>query len=295
MPRKINDDIINNSIRLLDDGLTLKDVGQIVGFHPDNLSKHIRLRGISTNRSKGRKPHNFLNIDTNSIISAYKSGESELSISKRLGFSRNVIRNRLVSNGIEIRDGSEANFLRFQNYSKEQRHDIVKKAQSVWIKQVKQRTPDIMKKVARARCKRIGLGERYMCETLTENGINYTTKKACGIYNIDITIGTIAVEIARYRIKSGKSKRFGERFKYISDHGYTFIYISFMNMRQLIAQIDNIIRIIKETDSLPPSKRKNLVIRCCSNCSSRFRNNKGQFASIPTPETFFYSISEIDI
>lgn len=284
---------IDHAIKLLDSGMTLKEASKIVGFHPDNLSKRLMAFGIDTDRRAGRPSHNRLNFDPKPIVKAYESGESELSISKRLGIERVVIHRRLIEAGVHIRSGSEANFLRFQRSTEAERKAITLAARRAAFKAgVYDRLPSF---AAQKKVKRIGAGEKEMLEKLRERGLAPIAQRPEGFYNIDICVGSVAVEVASYPLVGFMLKKMGSRIKYLSGKGYTVIYVCFKRLNQLLAQIDEVVSLIEESYRLPAKARKHLMIRCGSNRFTRVKNDRGQFSCIPTAEEFFNSISEIDL
>ena len=231
-----------------------------------------------------RGSHNRLQFDVKPIIKAYLAGESELSISKRTGLERIVIRRRLLENGIAIRSGSEANRIRMSRFSKEERCALTQNSHAA-AKAIPQRQrTEMLEKTAKAKIKRIGQGEDEIIQYFFDADIPIERQAAIGIYNIDILCGTIAVELRKLPGSGQERRRFSERTKYLSERGFTLIIIEFSRLEQLLRNANEVIALIKQSYCLPAPSRKHRVIRCGSNRFTRVRNNLGQLTAIPTPE-----------
>lgn len=245
------------------------------------------------NHSVGGRSHNRLNFDPKPVVEAYLSGESELSISKRTGLKRIVIRRRLVEAGVAIRSISEANYIRMSKLSFKEKQALTKACNAASKDMPKEKRHQILLRAAQCRIKHIGRGEKELADALIRRGIVCDPQRPCGVYNIDLAVGTVAVELVGLPWERKAKSRFPERFKYISNCGYTLICVQFRRIEQLLRQLDDIVGIIELTYRLPPSGRKHRMIRCGSNRFARSRDKRGNFTFIPTPEAFFYSVNEI--
>ena len=56
-------------------------------------------------------PRKIPPVNTNDLIKSYLAGESQNSIAKRIGVSRDAIRRIIVSNGVKVRGNADANRL----------------------------------------------------------------------------------------------------------------------------------------------------------------------------------------
>ena len=83
-------------------------------FEIIDVPGEIKMPQTKTDR---RSSSNRLQFNPGPIIRSYLDGESELSISKRTGYERCVIRRRLIEAGVIIRNGSEANRIRMSRVS----------------------------------------------------------------------------------------------------------------------------------------------------------------------------------
>src|SRR5260221_6938381 len=140
----------------------------------------------------------------------------------------------------------------------------------------------------------IGFGEIELERALRQEGLGPELQRPCGKYNIDIAISSIAVEVFTPS-NSWRHMNDLKRFKQLIKSGYTVIYIKIRNKQALLSNLQDIVAIIKQAYGDPPSRRKHRMIRCSFYSSIRTRNERNQFASIPAPIRYFYTVSELDL
>jgi len=294
MSRKFLPSHLDHAKRLLAQGMTLKKMEKIVGFGPDCLSRKLREAGVAIPQIHAA--WNKLAPDPAPLVAAYTGGESELAISLRTGLGRNVIRRVLVEQGIAIRTGSEANLIRMQRLSPDARKALTKASHAAVAKQPREWWQKLHAKCADRRCKRRGKGEAILEEALRRHGLPVEPQKPCGPYNLDFAVGTIAVEVVTTTPRHSANRHFAERVEYLAQHGYTVMAVQFPAKREdvLGRQLDDVVRLIEFAYRLPPLARKHRVIRCSLERFAIFRNERGQLASIPAPERFFYTVCDFD-
>lgn len=167
-------------------------------------------------------------VDEKIIIDTYLSGVSVYQISKRLGVSRNVIDRIIVKNGYSIRGLNKSQKLRYKNTTKEYRKNIVKKANEAIRNKPKSFHYKSSIKQAQAKEKslsKVGKFEFEVINNLIASGFNPIPQKAFMAYNIDITIGNIAIEI---HVNSGHPHNmayYRKRIINILKFGWNIIYI----------------------------------------------------------------------
>ena len=169
----------------------------------------------------------FLDLPVDSIVELYTSGQSEKQIAKRFNVSRNVIRKRLVSQGIEIRPQSERIKLVWQGFSKERRISQVKAAHNATRgKSVSFETKCKHAKTIEKYPSNFSESELILQKMLSERGIETIHQKAIGPYNCDLAAYPIAVEIfgGNWHFFGHHAARFNERTRYILNRGW-YIYI----------------------------------------------------------------------
>lgn len=297
MARKIPLSVIYYAAEQISAGRYIKDVAREVGYSYPVLSKRIKeVTGIvPCNRSR---PTLKLSIPTEEVLALYQQGMAEKAIAEHFKCSRPAIRRRLLNAGINIRSSKEACTLWMSKTTKEFRQALTRNAHNA-IRGVKWPI-ELRKQKALLREKsgnqgHLGLGEAELCSRLNIEGIPYTPQKAVNVYNIDIAIESIAVELTSLSSKyQGRFLKERKRIKDILDSGYTFIFISISSIEALVIHLDNIIALINQTRRLPAGSRQNWVIRCYENTCTVTRNKLGQFTSVPTPKNFFYEASTVD-
>lgn len=292
MAKKFLPSHLDNAKKLLSEGLFLYQIAERIGFGSGCISHHLRSNGVAIPIS--HEAHNKINADPTPFVKAYVGGESELSISLRTGFGRNVIRRLLVESGVDIRSQSEANTIRMRRIGSSGRKSLTE-ASHIGAKAINSEKRRIMlERTALARCKRCGVGELEITTILRERGLPCEAQVPCGVYNIDIAVGTVAVELAKGAGSGLTKKRFPERCKYLADHGYSIFVIVFKTKESLFGNLDDVVSLLEKTYRLPPVERKHRVIRCSCERFTRTRDDKGQFSCVPSPERFSYSVREIN-
>lgn len=166
-------------------------------------------------------------IDVDDLVRRYIAGESEKALAELFGVSRTPIRRMLLNAGVEIRGRSAAMYQRMAATSPDERARLAAAAHDAV--RGKPKTPDFLRARAagverqgashgNASAAEVGFGEM-----LRDAGRPVIHQKAIGPYNVDLAAGSVAVEI----LGGGwhRSKRHGERLRYILDGGWDVIYI----------------------------------------------------------------------
>lgn len=229
----------------------------------------------------------------NHLYALHQAGRSLLSLSREFGHQRKIIRGWIERIGGKVRSRSEAMLVRMKNASPEERRKWSSSAHDA-VRGMKRSNREL-KKRAKAKSKIIGAGETELFDALTIHTLPAEAQRACGRYNIDVSVGTrIAVELCTQG--NFKTPRLRDRSKYLRDHGYCIIYVAFKFDRVdcVIGNLDDIITFIKRAYRSPSLRRKDWVIWCRSERFARLRNDLGQLTAVEVPERFFNIISEID-
>jgi hypothetical protein len=302
IPRKFTDELLRNAINIFDassGSVTIKEVALQLGVTRCNLSKALRAIGYVI--PKCRKPaHNRKNVPVDEIVAKYISGDSELSISKEFKIARGTVRKCLIDSGTEIRNGSEANFIRMSRLSIEDRKNLTRSAN------------DAVRGIPEPRCRKIkrainaengicevivGKGEYEFREALTSLGIEFVWQKSAEVYSIDFAINGIAVEL-----KSGKSGNTGikadiarNRVKNLANLGWRTLYVTFDSVESLVAGVKDIIANVNILNSNPSPISQYRVIHCRFNTFSRFRDDKGRFHCVSTPPELVTTVRDFNI
>lgn len=160
-------------------------------------------------------------------IALYNYGIGLRGVAERLDIGVRNLTTELRNQGVKIRTQSEQEFVKWSLMSKEQRINQVEACHKATLGV----TPSeaTLNKMAKSRQKNLNINmSAYEDEILKKLPFdNIIRQKAIGRYNIDFTIGNIAVEI-----NGGNFHRFGEhalrhreRSKKIFDSGYGIVFI----------------------------------------------------------------------
>lgn len=293
MSRKIADSVINDCIKRNIAGENIGEIAKSVGVDRNVISKHVRSKGHKIIRHH-RIAHNAKNFPIQDAIKMYISGSSVKSIASHYGVERRTIQDHLLRNGIKPRNRSEAMYARMANTSEEDRIRITKRANDATRGKPQCREQRKRMMVTRGR-KDIahfnGFGEDEIYEALVNSGFNVVRQKPVDIYNIDLTInGNIAMEILGSRGFNPFNKRhYLEKTKKLIKLGYFVFWVTWADKEALIGNISDIIADVDFISRNPSSFGQYRVVRCTAKRFTRFHDERGCFASKPSPIEFIYA------
>lgn len=284
-------DLLNSAKELISSGFLLKEAAETLKVNPDILSRKLRESGYTIPRHY-RPAHNAKKLDRELVVDRYIAGDTIDNISKITGAERRTIRNIIVTSGIEIRTRSEVMFNRMENTTIEDRKQLTRKANEA----TRGRKNSIDHKIKIANSNqiaksRLGPGENKLFQLLSNRGFDCIQQFAFEIYNIDMLInGSVAVELnLGSPIRYTQDKHINRIEKILER--YNVLTISFDSVKAMTFCIENIISDLNILSGYPTSSGQMKMVRCRSNKFFRFRDEKGQFAAVPSPEEFTY-ISE---
>lgn len=271
MPAKTSDTFFSNAVKdyLAGDSAENCAARWHIGEH--RLSDYLKTQGFFRSKSemmqiKRRKISEnssrkiILSADT--VIEQYTSGGSELAISKSFGVSRSVITRILRENQITRHTLSEANSARYVSMTQAEKNTVIKKAQDA-VRGSK-RSFESLCNSAKSR-ERTGntrsTTEKTLVDMLLLRGAYVIPQKAIDIYNVDIAIGTLAVEVFGGFWHASKPKHI-KRTRYILDRGWNMLFL-WVHSRSPLTEIaaDYIIAFLNECRSNPTSPSQYRVIR----------------------------------
>lgn len=260
-------------------------------------------------------PGNYKKVDIEKLKEAYIRGDSVLKMSKDFNVSRRSIVERLKYLGYNIRNGSEANIIRFKNSTIEYRQQITKKAHDA-VRGVKRSFAKecncaiLREKTANKSPEtygKLGPGEIELFYALRDKNLNPIMQKAFQIYNIDIFVApNIFIEIAscmfkgqiqfRKKFCGDTVKRFRRKAKEITDSKGIFVEINFRDIDILKIYADDIVAFIDSLRTNPSASGKYFVFSCYYKIGIPARDvNKGTFIAGPRLKYPFREIKEVDI
>ena len=174
-----------------------------------------------------------IKFDVDYVIHEYTvSKRAILDIAREIGVGRGVITRRLNKIGFTFRTPSEASLASARRFTPEQRSARVKNAHEA-KRGVKQSRETKLKRAKTVESKsEISSGlEKMVYQSMLERGIDFTPQTAVGIYNVDFTIGTIAVEIfgGGWHFSGRAKDRHFDRCIEVINSGYTMIILNITN------------------------------------------------------------------
>ena len=233
--------------------------------------------------------------DSTSIRAAHEAGESVLALSKRLGVNRSTIAQRIREAGGEPRGSRAANILVAANKTPEQHRAGAQAAQEARRNKGASHAEKV--KRAASRGKVIGAGENEIANAARAAGLPVDQQAPVGIYNVDVLVGSIAVEVIRLPSSHLRDPAFRERAKYLRDCGLCVVLVTFRKpsgVSSIVGNLDHVVAFLERADCTPALRSKDWMIRCSAERFSRTRDDRGQFSAIPATERFLYAISEWD-
>lgn len=294
MARKFPVETLNKCIELVQAGYSINLIARTVGWKSDTVSKHLKGAGIEITKHGKR-------IMTNDaeIVRLYVSGVPEYAIAKQLGLGRAVVASRLVANGIQRRGLKEAGLNRFAHMAAEERKSVTEAANRAW--RGTKRPDSFSQTMAKRRESgsiRINIDscEDKLSEHLAALGVEHIRQKAADIYNIDIAVGPVAVEVTRGTVKyRGGSAKESKRLVKLAELGYRILAVEASDEEALVAHLDDVVAEIERLRGLPSFEGKYRMVRCGRKDCAVIRNELGQFASVPAPVELFYTAKDIEL
>lgn len=214
-------------------------------------------------------PSKRIPLDIDNLVSQYKAGMSVKALAAELGVSRPVIVRRLSELGITPRGRSDSMFLRMAQATPEERMRLTEAAHAATRGRPQPEDRCIRQAQGRERTKsHAGPDAIALAEALIACGLPVTLEKACGPYNIDLTLDTAAVAV---EIQGGKwhaygrhGARLGKRREYILGAGWHLVEVwtTSETLRKNIGIIaDKLIALAEEFGGLNTSRRQHRVLR----------------------------------
>lgn len=299
MARVFTPALLDHAEGLFQSGLHLAAIARQLGVNPDNLSKALRARGFKIPRVK-MPSANRKDLPGEEIAALYSAGMSELELSRRFECSRTSIRRYLLEQGCNIRGRSEAAFVSASRLSPEFRKQRAKPAQDA-LRGAKRSKNELIARAVYAEqvgiAHRIGEGEELFDQALSDRGIPFKRQTRVDIYNVDFSVGSVAVELKKGRtsVQNARAEARKGRVKKLIDHGFAVLYVCFESERALQAGLEYVIAALHETRRNPPAPGQYRVVRCHFQRHARFRNEAGQFAAEATPEKLTCSMHDVDL
>jgi very-short-patch-repair endonuclease len=256
--RALDPALVDHAIELYVGGQTLPQVSAELGIGMTTLSRKLRERGIETRGVRLRLPDE-------TIVRRYQAGESVLAIARDLDVSRQAVERRLLAAGIEQRDSSAAGAMRASRMTREDRRRQAAAANAA-VRGVPQPEERLVKAALtrQANPPRMSRHEQKLARWLRERHVAYVREHAVGRYNVDFTIGPVAVEVLGGEWHSTRVKTVihGRRTPYLLDSGWALAFVwATSNYPLTAAVVDYLIAYADEARRKPTVLGEYRVIR----------------------------------
>lgn len=162
--------------------------------------------------------------DTTGIIARYRRGESENSIAGSLNVSRNVITRIFNEQGVRRRNNADANRLMMLRRSPEENRRNARNSHIAARTRVHSWEEKAKRAASRERNPVVNVSpsEKVLLRQLSGYQLHVVPQKAIGIYNCDIAVGNVAIEVygGGWHAQGAHRMRSTARFRYILSEGW---------------------------------------------------------------------------
>lgn len=286
MTIKFTANFINHCIKLNIEGLNLCEIAKQFGIDGSYLGTCMRKYGHNVIRHK-RIGNKYKQLPNETIKSMFLGGWSVQALAKHFKVARGTIIHHLDEQGIKPRNMSDAQTIRMSKLSIDERKHLVKNANDTLRN--KPTNVERLKKAATFReinpYKRIfGFGEEEIYNLLIQHGFIVEKQVAFDVYNLDLLVNhSIAVEISSSCRNPFRIKKNAEKIKKLVNSGYGVLWVFACTKDEIILNLSNFITYFNRTCTNPTFIGQYRVIRCGVQKITRIRNERGQFACVPSP------------
>lgn len=299
--RVFTNELLTNAKRIFDEsngGKSISEVANFLGCNPTNLRKALGATGYIIPRFR-KLVHNRKELPIDELVAKYASGASELALSKEYKCSRDVIRRHLIEGSADIRNGSQANFIRMSRLTVDERKQLAKAANDA----VRGMPEPKSRKRKRAINTELGIaqyvvghGEKQFSQRLDELGIQHIRQKAVDVYSLDFAINGVAVELKTGNCLRGvKADVARNKVKNLADLNWRCLYVVFETVEALIASAEQIIANVDILNGLPSPVSQYRVINCRFDVFTTLRDERGCFYCVATPPQLRTTVRDFDV
>lgn len=224
-------------------------------------------------------------LPADQIVTAYSAGASEYALARQYGVSRGPIARILREAGVERRTMSEAGLVRNEHLSPAER-----KQQTVAANRAARmrRAPQIQKARRALAIEGSGKADSYgeveLGRWLRERGEEVTHQRAVGVYNVDLAILPIAVEVLGGGWHSVKTSH-SERTPYILDEGWHLVMVWDHEGRSALrpGAADYLVTFAQEVRRNPPATCQYRVVTGQGQVLAACGREDDEFPLVPPP------------
>lgn len=208
---------LDHAIRLYLSGESPAKIQATAGVSCTRLHRERLARGIP--------PRGHRVLPDDQIAAAYLNGASEFALAKQFNVSRGTIAKRLIATGVERRGSSQAGIVRAGKQDVTERRGQAAAAHAASRK----RRVSMLSKQRRAlnvefRAQPASASEARLAGMLRARGVETTTQRAIGPYNVDIAALPVAVEVLGGGWHAYKASH-RERTPHILDEGWHLVMV----------------------------------------------------------------------
>jgi 5-methylcytosine-specific restriction endonuclease McrA len=278
--RKFTPELLEKAAAMLREGPSYATVGATLGVNGENLRVALRKAGIIIGR-RYRPAHNAKPLPPDAeIVQRYLAGDSVKAIAAAHSVGRMTISNLLDRHGVERRGRATAMRVRMARTPQAERLRLTEAAHA--SVRGKPRPEAVSARIARShanRKTRRGLGENELAEALRANGYDVIQQEACGRYNIDLMVGSVAVELYSQGTTVASKPRECRKIADLLDRRVPVLCLVFRETWALLASVEAIAANIDGlAAAADPLCRE---VRCTVIRHVRVRNALGQLEAVP--------------
>jgi hypothetical protein len=198
------------------------------------LRKHLQHIGVWRTRAQNEvliqraRVRDRVTIDTEAMLAEYVGGQSINACAAKYGCSTTMITRRIRDAGVARRDQAESNRLMMAGRTPEENSRNVRAAHDA-VRGVPQ-TMEHRVKIAKSVASRGDYGSPYegvLARAIANHGLVVTPQAAVGPYNVDLRVGSVAVEVfgGSWHRYGRQRARFPERSRYLLNAGLRLIVV----------------------------------------------------------------------
>ncbi|WP_156666212.1 hypothetical protein [Rhodococcus sp. HS-D2] len=203
-------------------GESVSSLSKSIGVHASIVRRALVANGVQIRQIK---------IDvknSDQIIRSYVAGKSENALAKTHDVGRSTIRRVLTANHIKIRDNAEANKLMMLTRTPEENRRNSEAAHEAARNHVHTYEEKRQRAITRERKQlHISETEKRLACMLRRRGYIVTHQKAVGVYNCDLAVENVAIEIygGGWHAQGNHKKRSDRRFSHILSTGWNVVIV----------------------------------------------------------------------
>lgn len=278
MPRPIDPSDLDQAVALYLAGKSIQEIETDTGVTNTSLFRERKVRGIPP------RPRSAV-VPRTEAIDLYKSGASVLELSNRYGVSRYTITEILRQAGVERRGQSRAAKVSAQRSTAEERKTRAAAAnRAARMRKV----PQIQKLrhalQVESRAAHDSGGEESLNLLLRSKGVRPIPQRAVGVYNVDLAMLPVAVEVLGGGWHAVKSVH-AERTPYILDEGWHLVMVWDFEGRSALdaGAADYLVAFLEEVRRNPPSTCQYRVITGQGEVLAARGREDNEFPLVPPP------------